>query len=121
MADGIEIKIDTHEVDEWLTTLEPKVRRRAVRQSLQKGADLILASMKALCPVATVEPDSSSNALQPGVLQESLTTQVQMSKNYNPRVKVGAPIETAHVAWWIENGFDSFKAHRGETFYERSF
>ena len=112
MDDGFSINIDTIELDEALSKLPVKVAGRKTRDALQAAGDVILYSMKALCPVATVEPDSSSNALAPGVLQYSLTTQVQSSANAAPRVKIGAPIETAHVAWWVENGFDSIKAKR---------
>lgn len=112
MTDGFEFKLDTTELDEALSKLPAKFQGRIAKQALQAAGNVMLESMKALCPVATVEPDSSSNALQPGVLQESLTTQVQMSKRFPPRIKVGAPSETAHVAWWIENGFDQVKAKR---------
>lgn len=112
MADGFEFKMDTKELDDWLSTLPEKFQGRVAKNALQAAGDVMLESMKAHCPSATVAPSTGSTALQPGVLQESLTTQVQMGKKYAPRVKVGAPSETSHVAYWIEEGFDHYTGGR---------
>jgi hypothetical protein len=110
VADDFSISIYTRELDAALANLPEKVQGHLAKRGLQAAGDLILESMKAHCPVATDDPTPGSNALPAGVLQESLTTQVQTgSKQYPPRVKVGAPKETSHVAYWIENGFDHYE------------
>jgi len=108
------MKIDTAEMDKALSAMPAKFARKAAKGGLQVAGEVMLESMKALCPVRTEDTPQTpnSNALAPGVLKESLTTQVQFKKKFAPRVKVGAPSETFHVAWWIENGFDSVKAKR---------
>jgi hypothetical protein len=113
MPDDFEITIDTKEVDAMLAAMPLKLAKGAVREALQAAGDVMLGPMKSLCPERTEgTEDESSNALQPGVLKESLTTQVQIGSVRPPRVKVGAPIETNQVAWLVENGFMSVKAHR---------
>jgi len=112
MADGFDMKLDTRELDEALAKLPAKFQGRIAKQALEAAGYVMVDAMKALCPVRTDEPTPGSDSLQPGVLQESLTTQVQMSKRYPPRVKVGPPSETAHIAWFIENGFDNVRAKR---------
>jgi len=112
MADGFDMKLDTKELDEWLSKLPSKFAGRVAKQALAAAGEPILAAAKVLCPVRTDTPTPGSNALEPGVLRESLTLQVQTRKGYAPRVKVGAPSETAHVMWWIENGYDHFTGGR---------
>jgi hypothetical protein len=123
-VDELTIKIDTTEVEKALTALPSRFARKAARSGLRAAGEVMLAPMKALCPERTDEPTPDSNSLAPGVLRESLTTQVQFKKRYPPRVKVGAPVETRHVAWWIENGFDNVKAKRhveGKHFMSAAF
>jgi len=114
MADGFTITINTAELDAALKALPSRVEAEAaVRPALQAAGDVMLAPMKTLCPVRTDEAESSdSTALASGVLQYSLTTEVLLGKRYAPRVKVGPPSETSHVAWWIENGFDNVKSKK---------
>jgi hypothetical protein len=91
------------------------VAKRAVRNALQAGGDILLDAMTAECPERTDEPTPDSDALAPGVLKESLTTQVVIGTRYNPAVKVGPGIGTGKVAYWVENGFDHIEGgKRGE-------
>jgi hypothetical protein len=126
VADGLEITIDTKELEAALERLPAKFAGTIIKEGLQEAGDVI--SMNAMCPERTddVENSPESNSLEPGVLKESLTTQVQVKpgSKYPPRVKVGPPSETSHVAWFLENGFDSVKAHRhipGKHFMSAAF
>ena len=110
--DDFSVKVDTSEVERALMAMPAKLAKRAARGGLQAAGEVMLASMVALCPERTDEPTPGSNSLAPGVLKESLTTQVQVGTKSTPRVKVGPPRETAHVAWWIENGFDLISGGR---------
>ena len=110
--DDFSVKVDTSEVERALMAMPAKLAKRAARGGLQAAGEVMLAAMVALCPERTDEPTSDSNSLAPGVLKESLTTQVQVGTKNAPRVKVGPPRETAHVAWWIENGFDLISGGR---------
>jgi hypothetical protein len=98
--------IDTREMDKALAALPLKVSGRIAKQALQAAGDAVLDAVVALCPERTDTPTPGSDALEPGVLRESLTTQVVANKTEAPRVKIGPAEETARVAWWIENGFD---------------
>ena len=123
--DDLTVKIDTSEVEKALVAMPERFARKAARGGLQAAGRVMLGSMVALCPVRTETPVTKNNtSLAPGVLKEGLTTQVQFSKKDAPRVKVGPPSETAHVAWWIENGFDNVKAKRhieGKHFMSAAF
>ena len=111
MPENFDITIDTHEIDEMLAKMPLKFAKGAIREALQAAGDVMLAPMKALCPERTDDiEDAGSNSLEPGVLRESLTTQVITGTV--PRVKVGAPFETVRQAWWIEDGFDQLKAKK---------
>jgi hypothetical protein len=112
MPEDVDITVDTHEIDAMLKAMPVKVAKGKVRDALQLAGAVMLGPMKVLCPERTDEAaeDSGSNSLAPGVLRESLTTQVQVGRILPPRVKVGAPIETTQVAWLIENGFDNVKS-----------
>ena len=112
MADDFTISIDTTEMDKALAALPRKFAGRIAKEALQAAGDVMLGSMQVLCPERTDTPTPGSNALAPGVLKESLTTQVQIGTTNPPRVKVGPPSETAHVGWWIENGFDHYEGGR---------
>lgn len=112
MPDDFSMNFSLKEMDVALAALPEKVARKYARDALQAAGDVMLAAMVAHCPERTDESTPNSNSLAPGVLKESLTTQVQMGTRLPPRVKVGAPSETSHVAWWIENGFESVKGKR---------
>lgn len=112
MADGLDLNIDTSQWEAMLAALPERVARRAAREALQAGGDVLLAAMKEECPERTDTPTPGSDALPPGVLKYSLTDQVVVGKVNNPRVKVGAPSVTSHVAGWIENGFDHYEGGR---------
>ena len=110
--DDFEITIDTKAMDEALSRLPEKVQGRIAREALQKAGDIMLEAQKFLCPERT-DDMPGSDALEPGVLKESLTTQVIIStKGEVARVKVGAPSETAHVARWVNDGHDIYKGGR---------
>ena len=106
MPDEVKLSIDTHEWEELLMALPMRVKKRAVRNALQAGGDVLLDSMSAECPERTDGATLDSTALAPGVLKESLTTQVVIGHVYNPAVRVGPGIGTGNVAYWVENGFD---------------
>ncbi len=110
MPNDFDIAIDTREMDAMLGSMDNKLAKGAVRGALQAAGNVMLVPMKILCPEKTAESDESSNSLPPGVLRESLTTQVQVGRVRPPRVKVGCPIETNHVGWLIEEGFDNVKS-----------
>ena len=111
MPENFDITIDTAEVDRMLAAMPLKFAKGVIREALQAAGDVMLAPMKALCPERTDDiEDSGSNSLEPGVLRESLTTQVIVG--LLPRVEVGAPIETTRQAWWIEDGFDQLRAKK---------
>jgi hypothetical protein len=106
MADGFDLKIDTAEMDKKLSELPLKVRRQAIRKSLAAGGEILAESMAAHAPERTDEATPGSTALPPGVLKEDIGWQVQAKADYAPRVKVGTTTIAAHVANWIENGWD---------------
>jgi hypothetical protein len=115
MPDEVKLTIDTREWEDLLKALPMRVAKRAVRNALQAGGDVLLDAMVAECPERTDEPTPDSDALQPGVLKESLCDQVVIGTRYNPSVKVGPGIGTGHVAYWVENGFDHIEGgKRGE-------
>jgi hypothetical protein len=110
MPDEMTITVDTREVDAALAALPNKFAKGIVRDALAAAGLVMLGPMKSLCPEKTDESEDPGNSLAPGVLRESLTTQVQVGNVRPPRVKVGAPIETNQVDWLIENGFDNVKS-----------
>jgi hypothetical protein len=105
MPDDFSLKIDTSKFDEMLTALPTKVAGRILRDALQAGGDVLLESMKALCPQSTDEPTPESNSLPPGILREDLHTQVTVNSTTGARLRVGPTEITAHVARWQENGW----------------
>ena len=108
MPDDFDIKIDTSEFDSLLAKLPAKVSGRIMKDALQAGGDVILASMKVLAPEQTNEPTPGSNALPPGILREDLHTQVIVSPTKGAaQVKVGPTEIAGHVARWINNGLDA--------------
>jgi hypothetical protein len=110
--DEISIFVDTREVEAALEALPSRLEQvNALRPAFEAAGLVMLAPMKALCPERTTEIEGAdNNSLQPGVLRESLTMEVQIKENKPPRVKVGAPIETNQVANLIEQGFDNVKS-----------
>ena len=112
--DDLTLSIDTREWEELLKQLPKRVARRAVRQALQAGGDVIAEAMEAEAPERTDTPTPGSNALPAGILKADITSQVQVGTKYPPRVKVGATDIAGHVAWWIENGFDHVEGGSSE-------
>ena len=112
MSDGITFNIDTSKFEELLKAMPQRVARRAVRQALQAGGDVIREAMEAECPKRTDTPTPGSDALPPGILAADLTVQVIVGTRYNPTVKIGPTKDTSHVANWIENGFDHVEGGR---------
>jgi HK97 gp10 family phage protein len=112
MPDEVRLAIDTHEWEAMLAALPKRVARRAVRQALQAGGDVIAEAMVAEAPERTDTPTPGSDALPPGVLKDDIGTQVQIGTKYAPRVKVGCSEIATHVAWWVENGFDHVEGGR---------
>ncbi|MGA2650417.1 MAG: HK97 gp10 family phage protein [Terracidiphilus sp.] len=106
MSDGIALKIDTSKFEELLKAMPQRVARRAVRQALQAGGDVLAEAIQANCPVRTDTPTPGSDALPPGILAADISVQVVVGTKDDPTVKVGFSRDTAHVANWIENGFD---------------
>jgi len=110
--DDLSLTIDTSQWDALLKALPQRVARRAVRQALQVGGDVLAEAMSAEAPLRTDVPTPGSDALPPGALKEDIAAQVQIGTRYDPRVKVGATVIASHVAWWIENGFDHVEGGR---------
>jgi hypothetical protein len=105
MPDDISLKIDTSQFDAMLTALPTKVAGRIMKDALQAGGDVLLASMKALCPERTDEPTPDEDSLPPGILREDLHTQVTVTSTTGARLRVGPTDIAAHVARWQENGW----------------
>jgi hypothetical protein len=112
MADGLSLKIDTTKFEALLKAMPQRVARRAVRQALQAGGDVIQEAMVAEAPQRTDAPTPGSDALPPGILKADLSVQVTVGTKDDPIVRVGPSRDTAHVAWWIENGFDHVEGGR---------
>jgi hypothetical protein len=104
--DGFDLKVDTSQWEALLLELPKRVAKTAVRKALQAGGDVLCDAMKDECPVRTDEATPGSDALEQGLLQESITTQVMIGTKYDPKVKIGPGVGTGHVAYWVENGFD---------------
>lgn len=104
MADEITLNIDTTKLEAALKDLPEKLAKKAMRNALQAGGDVMLEAMIAAAPERTDEPTPESNSLPPGVLKADLHTEIKMSKG-SARVKVGPSQITGHVARWINNGW----------------
>jgi len=102
---AIESTFDTEAIEAALLELPAKVGGEVLRESLQAAGDVILNAMRTLAPERTDEPTPGSDALPPGFLRADLRTEVQIKPGLAPRVKVGPSKYTAHVAHWIEDGW----------------
>lgn len=105
MPDDIQLKVDTSKFDEMLAKMPQKLAGKLMRDALQAGGDVILASMKALAPEQTDEPTPGSDALPPGILREDLHTQVTLGATKGAGVKVGPTEIAAHVARFQNDGW----------------
>jgi hypothetical protein len=110
--DGLNLKIDTTQFEALLKAMPKRVARRAVRQALQAGGDVLQEAIAAECPVRTDTPTPGSDALPPGILQADISVQVTVGTKDDPIVRVGPSRDTAHVAAWIEAGFDHVEGGR---------
>lgn len=104
--DDISLTIDTSQWEKLLAELPQRVARKAMRQALQAGGDVLAEAMEAEAPERTDTPTPGSDSLPPGILKADISTQVQIGYKNGARVKVGATEIAGHQAWWIENGFD---------------
>jgi len=112
MPDEVKLTIDTREWEDLLKALPKRVAKRAVRNALQAGGEVIEEAMVAEAPERTDTPTPESDALAPGILKDDISTQVQIGTKYAPRVKIGPTSIAAYVGWWIENGFDHVEGGR---------
>jgi hypothetical protein len=105
MADELEFKIDTSQLDAALSKLPDKVQKRIVVKALQQAGDVMLEAVKAQTPEQTDEPTPGSDALPPGILREDMTTEVTVSETKGARLRVGPTEIAGYVARWINNGW----------------
>lgn len=106
MADDLEITIDTKALDDALSGLSIRVQKKIVRKALQAGADVVLASMKALCPERTDEPTPDSNGLPPGILREDLQVDIRVSQTSGASARIGPGEIAGYVGRWVNNGYN---------------
>lgn len=104
--DGVELVVDTRELEAALRAMPRKFAGAAMREALQAGGDVLLEAIEAHAPERNDTETPGSDALPPGVLKADLHTEVVISTQYAPRVKVGPSPVTGHVARWQNNGFN---------------
>lgn len=113
MADELEFKVDTSELDAALSKLPDKVQKRLVVNALHSAGDVMLSAMKAHTPESTDEPTPGSDSLPPGILREDMHMEVTVSETKGARLRVGPTEIAGHVARWVNNGW-TLTTHSGK-------
>jgi hypothetical protein len=132
MADEIELRVDTRELEAALKALPQRIARSAAGSALQAGGDIMLAAVVAHTPERTDEETPEQTSLPPGILKADMHTEIQFSRKYgNARIKVGPSKAIGGlVAYRQNNGWiltahgkagRKIKAMPGKHFLEAAF
>jgi len=107
MADEIELKIDTREMERALKALPQKLLKAVMGGALRAAGDVMLEAVVAHTPERTDEENPESTSLGPGILKADMHTEIQFSRKYgNARVKVGPSRAIGGlVAYRVNNGW----------------
>jgi hypothetical protein len=107
MADEIELRIDTREMERALKDLPNKLLKAIMSGSLQAAGDVMLEAVVAHTPERTDEETPEQTSLPPGILKADMHTEVQFSRKYGTaRVKVGPSRAIGGlVAYRVNNGW----------------
>jgi len=93
-----------------LMALPEKMRGPIMRDALQAGGDVMLSAMQDSASAAfkgSQERTPDSNALDPGMVEADLHTQIQEGKgDFPPRIKVGPSSITGRVVRWQNDGYN---------------
>jgi hypothetical protein len=107
MADSIDLRIDTRELERALTALPEKLARAIMGRSLQAAGDVMLEAVVALTPERTDEEMPGQTSLPPGILKADMHTEIQFSRSKGwAAIKIGPSKEIGGlVAYRINNGW----------------
>jgi hypothetical protein len=123
MADEIELRFDTRELDAALKALPAKLRGALMAKALQAGGDVMLDAMVEETPERTDDETPDGTSLPPGMLKAAMTTELVMPNSDglvregrgfksggSPRIKVGpqrvgAANRFGRTAYWVNNGW----------------
>jgi hypothetical protein len=118
MADTIELRVDTRELEAALKALPDKLARLAAGRALQAAGDVMLEAVVAHTPERTDEITPEQTSLPPGILKADMHTEIQFSRAKGwAAVKVGPSKDIGGLVAYRQNNGWVLTAHGGKQKY----